>query len=204
MQTIKKGLFYKAASWIMPLGLLLSITFPARAQVDFNGGFEAGEERPEGWFESSLPDIAQHVAFAWDDQIHHSGRRSVSVTIEEGHPPFQAAYNWTTTVPDFERGAIYELRGWVKTERMGDSAWISVQCWNKKEKKMLAFATTYGNLQVKGTTDWTEVSVMFQVPKKTKVVRIRAGIATNFNTGGKAWFDDIDIRRIETVDRQTW
>jgi hypothetical protein len=186
---------------IVPLVLLLSTAFPARAQVDFNGGFETGDERPEGWFEAFLPDIAQHVTFAWDDQVHHNGRRSVSVTIEENHPPYQVAYNWTTTVPEFERGAIYELRGWVRTERLGDSAWISVQCWGKKERKMLAFATTYGNVQVKGTRDWTEVSVMFQVPKKTKVVRIRAGVAANFNSGGKAWFDDINIRKIETVDR---
>ena len=122
--------------------------------------------------------------------------------IKESHPPAQVAYNWTTTVPQFERGAIYELRGWVKTENLGDSAWIAVQCWSKKEKKMLAFATTYGNVTVKGTSDWTEVSVMFQVPKKTKVVRIRAGIATNFNSGGKAWFDDVEIRKVETAAQQ--
>lgn len=199
MKTIKKGLFYKTASVIMPLALLFSIPLPARAQTDFNGGFETGAERPEGWSTALLPDLAQHVVFAWDDQIHHSGQRSVSVAIKESHPPVQAAYNWTTTVPEFERGAIYELRGWVKTENLGDSAWIAVQCWSKKEKKMLAFATTYGNVTVKGASDWTEVSVMFQVPRKTKVVRIRAGIATNFNSGGKAWFDDIEIRKIETA-----
>lgn len=186
----------------MPLALLLSTSFLAHAQTDFNGGFETGAERPEGWFEALLPDLAQQVAFEWDDQIHRSGQRSVSVTIKENHPPVQAAYNWTTTMPEFERGAIYELRGWVKTENLGDSAWIAVQCWSKKEKKMLAFATTYGNVTVKGTSDWSDVSVMFQVPKKTKVVRIRAGIATNFNNGGKAWFDDIEIKKVETADQQ--
>lgn len=199
MKNMKKGLFYKTSSVIVPLAVLLSISFPARAQSDFNGGFETGEERPQGWLEAFLPDLAQHVAFEWDDGVHRSGQRSVSVAIKESHPPVQAAYNWTTTVPEFERGAIYELRGWVKAENLGDSAWIAVQCWGKKEKKMLAFATTYGNVTVKGASDWTEVSVMFQVPKKTKVVRIRAGIATNFNNGGKAWFDDIEIGKVETA-----
>ncbi|MEW6208793.1 MAG: hypothetical protein AB1631_10525 [Acidobacteriota bacterium] len=196
---MKKGSFYKTASVIAPLVLLLSTTFSVHAQIDFNGGFERGEGRPERWFEALVPDLAQHVAFEWDDQTYHSGQRSVSVAIKESHPPTQIAYNWTTAVKEFERGAIYELHGWVKTDGLGDSAWIAVQCWSKKDKKMLAFATTYGNVSVKGTSDWTEVSVAFQVPKKTRTIRIRAGVATNFNTGGKAWFDDIEIRKVETA-----
>ena len=67
-----------------------------------------------------------------------------------------------------------------------------VQCWDENNK-MVGFFTTQRTYQIQGTTNWTEVKTDFTVPEGTKEVRIRAGITSPENNGGKVWFDDIKI-----------
>ena len=164
-------------------------------QNNFNSDFEVNPEQygnPNAWFATRIPQTKEYVHFAWDSTEHHSGSYSVSIAIDSTHSQDLIAYNWTRTFADFIIDKQYSISGWIKTMNLNETAWIVVQCWNA-EKKMIGFATTQNSHPVQGTTDWTLVKTDFTVPDGTKEVRIRAGIASLKNNGGKVWFDDIKI-----------
>jgi hypothetical protein len=169
------------------------------ADVLTGGGFEPQSElqkSPTEWFATVVPKTREFVAFTWDDQIVRSGERSVAIAIAANHPEDVIAYNWTKPVPACKVGKTYELSGWIRTENMTGPAWIVVQSWNAAMDEMLGFASTQQDYAVTGTTEWTQVGVVFSVPEGTAEVRIRAGVAAPENNGGKAWFDDLRVREV--------
>lgn len=169
------------------------------ADVLTGGGFEPQSEfqkSPTGWFPTVVPHTREFVTFSWDDQVVHSGERSVGIAIAADHPQDVIHYNWTRPVPACQVGKNYELSGWIKTENMAGPAWIVVQSWNAALDKMLAYASTQPDYPVSGTTDWTQVGCVFTVPPGTAEVRIRAGVAAPENNGGQAWFDDLRVREV--------
>jgi len=164
-----------------------------------NGDFEPQTElqrTPTDWYATEVPDTKDFVSFKWDDQVAHTGKRSVSIKIAASHPDRPIAYNWTKVVPGCHVGKSYELSGWVRTENLPGTAWICVQCWNDARSEMLGFATTQKDHPITGTSDWTQVGTVFTVPAGTGEVRIRAGIATPENNGGQAWFDDLRVHEL--------
>ncbi|RLE31342.1 MAG: hypothetical protein DRJ61_11490 [Acidobacteria bacterium] len=164
------------------------------------GGFESQSEfqkTPGDWYPTVLPRTKEFVDFAWDDQVAYTGKRSVSIAIDPSHPDEKIAYNWTNAVPGCEEGKTYELSGWIKAEDLNGPAWICIQSWDDTKSKMLGFETTQMDYPVTGTTDWTRVGTVFKVPVGTAEVRIRAGIATPENRGGRVWFDDLSVRSLD-------
>jgi len=164
------------------------------------GSFESQstfQKTPSDWFPTIVPRTKEFVDFEWDDQVAYDGNRSVSIAIDLAHPEDQIAYNWTKTITGYEEGKTYELSGWVKAEKLNGPVWICIQCWDEAKTKMLGFNTTQGDYPITGTTDWTQVGTVFTVPAGTAEVRIRAGIATPDNRGGRAWFDGLSVRPLD-------
>jgi hypothetical protein len=161
-----------------------------------NGGFEiqaAAQGGPYAWSTTQVQKTRDFVSFAWDDQIFHTGTRSVSISIQESHPGLLVDYNWNQAVDQFEKGETYELTGWIKARDLKSTAFIVVQCWDNAFEKMLGFATTQREYEVTGTTDWVQVKTTVSIPVETGRVMILAGIRGPDNRGGKVWFDDIRI-----------
>jgi len=164
------------------------------------GSFESQSEfqkTPGDWYPTVLPHTKEFVGFVWDDQVAYAGNRSVSIAIDLSHPDEEIAYNWTKAISGCEEGETYELSGWIKAEDLNGPAWICIQSWDEAKSKMLGFETTQRDYPVTGTTDWTQVGTVFTVPAGTAEVRIRAGIATPDNRGGRAWFDGLSIRSLK-------
>jgi hypothetical protein len=164
------------------------------------GGFEQKsnfQKTPGDWYPTIMPATQDFVDFEWDDQVAYSGNRSVSIAIDPAHPEDEIAYNWTKAVAGCEEGRTYELSGWVKAENLNGPAWICVQCWDDTFSDMLAFATTQKDWPITGTLDWAQVGTVFTVPAGTAEVRIRAGIASPDNRGGRVWFDGLSVRLLE-------
>lgn len=162
---------------------------------DFNGGFEVkspSKDEPAGWLATRIPQTKDFVEFVWDSTEYHSGTHSVSIAINSGHPQDTIAYNWTRTFADFAIGNKYSISGWIKAKDLKRTAWIVVQCWDA-DHKIIGFATSQRTHTVKGTTDWTQLKYDFTVPDGTIEVRVRAGISSPGNNGGKVWFDDIEV-----------
>ncbi len=180
---------------VIVIGLILCVSKISLGQKNFNGGFEIKsllQNEPVSWFATRVSQTKDFVVFAWDSTEYHTGSHSVSIAIDSAHSQDIIAYNWTRTFDDFTIGKKYSLTGWIKTLNCKELAWIVVQCWDENYK-MIGFSTTQQTYQIKGTTNWTEVKTDFTVPEGTKEVRIRAGIASPKNNGGKVWFDDIKI-----------
>jgi len=164
-----------------------------------NGGFEPQsdlQKSPVDWYATVLPDTKEFVDFEWDDQVVHTGKRSVSIAIDPAHPAERIDYNWTAVVPGYQVGATYEVSGWVKGENLNGATWIVAQCWDERMSEMLEFATTQKDYPLTGTFDWTQVGTVFTVPEGTEEVRIRAGLSSPDCRGGRIWYDDIGVREI--------
>ncbi len=169
-------------------------------QLLADGGFEPELTRAHekgDWQPTVLPDFKEFVDFEWDDQVVHSGERSVSITISPDYPQDIVYFNWTKLLPECEVGHWYELSGWIKTRNANKGVSICVQSWGAKSEKILDFATTQENYPITGTTDWTEVKTTFSVPEGTEKVRVRAGLSATDNRGCTVWYDDIQVREIE-------
>lgn len=171
----------------------------AKPNLLVNGDFELQAEQqrsPADWHPTVLPHTKEFVSFEWDDQVVHTGKRSVSIAVASSHPEEMIFYNWTKVVPACRVGKSYELSGWVRAEDLGGTALIMVQCWDDAKSKMLGGATTQKDYPIMGTSDWTQVATVFTVPDGTAEVRIRAGISAPENRGGRVWFDDIRVREL--------
>ena len=193
----KKNNYSGSISMLLLLtGLLVVLGCQSKsAGSDLNGGFEINPDQygnPNSWFATRIPKTSEYVKFEWDSTMSHSGSFSVSLAIDSTHPQDQIAYNWTRLVDNFKIGEEYTISGWIKTEDLTQTAWIVIQCWDAN-RNLIGFATNQNSQPVKGTSDWTLVETDFTVPDGTEQVRIRAGIASPINNGGKVWFDDISI-----------
>ena len=165
-----------------------------------SGDFERQTElqkSPNGWHPTVVPRLKDFVNFEWDDQVAYSGERSLSIAIDPAHPDDPVHYNWTAAVPACRAGGAYELSGWIKTENLAATAVIMVQFWNEEKSAMLGFATTQMDYPITGTSDWTQVGIVFTVAEGTAEVRVRAVVAAPDNNGGKAWFDDLRVIEIQ-------
>ena len=177
------------------ISLVLLGSHITMGQNNFNGSFEIKsllQNEPVGWVATRVPQTKDFVVFNWDSTEYHSGSYSISIAIDSAHSQDLIAYNWTRTFKDFTIGNKYMISGWIKTIKLKETAWIVVQCWDENQK-IINFSSNQYSHPVQGTTDWTLVKTDFTVPDGTKEVRIRAGIASPENNGGKVWFDDIKI-----------
>jgi hypothetical protein len=185
---------------VLAICMMMSISGCGREEnLLISGDFERETElqkSPEGWRATVVPQFKDFVAFEWDDQVAHSGKRSVLLAISADHPDELIHYNWYADVPACRPGGKYRFSGWIKTEDLSSSAVIMFQFWDEGMAEMLGNATTQKHYSITGTSDWTKVEVEFTVPEDTGRVVIRAGMIAPDNRGGKAWFDDLRIVEI--------
>jgi beta-lactamase regulating signal transducer with metallopeptidase domain len=171
----------------------------APASLVPNGGFEemqaAGD--PQAWFATRLSRTAGHVDLSVSKAGAHAGQRGVAVLIGENHPAERVDYNWTTDAQGWQPGESYELSGWIKVENTAQPAVIMAQFLGEPGTPILGGATTQKSAPIQGSVDWTRVSTRFEVPRGTRVVRVRVGMSSAGNPGGKAWVDDISLVKVE-------
>lgn len=166
------------------------------ANIVANGGFEDGEgvgSDPASWNATRVSSMKEYHFFEWDDEVSHSGGKSASILIRDNHPDILVFYNWNQAPLNCSPGMSYMVSGWVKAQDLTEPASIFVQCWDRGMKKILKLANTTSQSEVMGTTDWVQVTTVFEVPEDTWRVVILAGVPGYTNNGGRAWFDDIVI-----------
>lgn len=101
--------------------------------------------------------------------------------------------NWKQHVYGFKPVESYHVTGWVKTQDHTQTAFIVVQCWNREMTEVIRSANNQNVDEVKGTSDWVQITTSLKVPKETQRMVILAGIAAPINRRDKVWFDDIRI-----------
>ncbi len=190
-------LFKKIIFFLMILIIpaLLESCSSSKVRDAINGGFEDtyDGENPDGWFANDLPQTKKYAALEVDNSVAHTGDNSILISIFDDHPPEITLYNWIRRVDGLKEGETYEMQGWVKTKDIESSPFIDVQCWSNT--KMIGVASTKNNYSITGTKNWQSVKAIFNIPKGTTKILIRAGITSSQNSGGKVWFDDINISK---------
>lgn len=172
---------------------------PDEASLILNGGFEELQESgdPQSWFGTRVPRTMDHVKLAVSTTEAHGGERSVAVLIGDDHPEERIDYNWTIDAQGWQAGQTYELSGWIKVEDAARSAFIMTQfVGDPGMTTLLGGASTEKSAPVQGTADWTRVSTRFVVPEGVRIIRVRIGLSSQGNSGGKAWFDDLSLVRV--------
>ncbi len=151
-----------------------------RAELEAALSFEAPVRAglPGGWGGGPAGTI-----FA-DDKVVHGGRWSARI---ERHSDSPAEFSTITkSIPMDFSGVTIELRGFLRTEEVSDSAGL----WMREDGDTpgLAFDNMQAQ-QLKGTTAWEEYSIALHVVPEAK--RLFFGVVV---TGtGKAWADDLQL-----------
>ena len=163
-----------------------------------NGDFESeAGGQPDHW---STRTVQGAAAFAWDSATSNTGFRSVQVSGVA-----QSIARWEQTIA-VEPDAEYKLAGWIKTANVQDPAG---QWWTTGAKigvygtdSALAAATQ----GLRGTQDWTYVSVRF-ITGKTSTAKVACTLGdadslyVRSTSSGIAWCDDLTLTMLQTLPR---
>lgn len=165
-----------------------------------NGSFEIDEEQngtPDLWTFSwqythsndrERGVTKQKPRVKWDDNVAHSGRRSLFVANER--PDDDGV--WTAAdIPVDKNVKYYRLQAWIKTRDMhGTEALVSGVFLGEKGKWLGA---KYDAIVVNVDRDWTRYTGYFQPPKGTTAIRIRLWLNMRYTGTGSVWYDDISL-----------
>jgi mono/diheme cytochrome c family protein len=142
-----------------------------------NGSFEelAGD-MPAGWSTRAFRGKAQHQV----SDIARTGKRSIEISAEKA-----AEFGVRIDVP-VDRNAEYELSAWIKTEKVAGGG----------RGAQLYISDHPGSKAVKGTKDWTQVKMRIETGS-AKSIGIHCLLGGWGIVTGKAWWDDISLRKVE-------
>ncbi|MGI5819909.1 MAG: prolyl oligopeptidase family serine peptidase [Armatimonadota bacterium] len=153
-----------------------------------NPSFEDGDaRRPSGW--SERPAQGSTAAFEWAEGVARTGERSVSITRIDD---VDGADRWragTGREIGARGGTELTLTAWAKTEQV-EGAGAHLQIYAIGIGGEILAQPTGG--AVRGTTDWTEISVRLTVPDEPCYVMPYLGLRGT----GTAWFDDVRMMGI--------
>ena len=146
-----------------------------------NGSFETLDgDLPAGWsprFYSG--EKAQHRV----SDLARSGKRSLEISADK-----VTEFSMYIDVP-VDRNSEYELSGWIKTENVAGGGRGALLYISKHPDSPVSKG-------VKATKDWTHVKVSFN-NYEGKSVRINCMLGGWGTASGKAWWDDVSLRKIE-------
>ena len=146
---------------------------------------------PEGWYKAGT--APNDFTVGTDRDVAFDG--SNSVFIEGNNPKTKgfAALTQTSNVENY-LGKRVQLTFKIKSQDVSgwSGGWFRI---DGAPKKTLAF-DNMGNRPIKKTTDWTEYSIVLDVPKKA--TNMLYGVL--LTGGGKVWFDNLNF---EIVDKNT-
>jgi len=151
-----------------------------------NGGFEQGVgERPFSWLVSVAE--AEGASALWDDQVSHSGLRSVklSTSTEYSSEPFN---NWSQNIEEPLADKRVTVRGFVKGHDV-QSAALWLQCFRRGYAVAVSSVMSSETAPLLGSFGWTEQEASVYVPQDTGLVVVRLVLVGT----GTVWFDDITI-----------
>jgi len=164
----------------------LALETPAGEHVS-NGGFEADSDHdgvPDGW---TIRRIGKPRT-VWDDQVAHSGRRSVRMECDDVGVETHILQLHRPVLPDRE----YVFSCWVKTEN------VVIQ---KRHNKTGPYAIVYPKPQENyrctglsapaGTDDWKRFDARLKTLSTDRTIDIYCKFRYS---SGTVWFDDVSLK----------
>ena len=154
-----------------------------------NAGFESlSGDLPLGWtLHPSSPGKVQG-----DSQIFHAGKASLRIS----HPGLMESHLLSEPLA-LQVGELYRLSGWIKTEKAFSDPTGRYPTPVAAALTMESFPFTNHSPALGSTQEWTRVETLFFATRGTDRVRLNLGL--NGSASGRAWFDDIQLERVEDV-----
>ena len=142
-----------------------------------NGSFEIMDgENPAGWNPRTYSGLASHAV---DSNVSRTGKNSLRISSESGSDT-----SWHKIIP-VKPNTDYKLSAWVKTDSISGAMGALLNIHVSPNRELTA--------PVKGTKDWTEVSMMINSGGR-KTIDVNALYGGWGRSKGTAWFDDISLQ----------
>lgn len=170
---------------------LLSETSLQELRPLYNGGFEAPfTGLPFDWLAVPL----KGVAIIQDAELKASGSASVQIAFGGAPVQFQHLYQYLILQP-----GQYRLSGQARTESLATERGLRWRIYCVQDKKLQMMAET---APFSGTASWSPFEMSFEVAEAgcaTQMLRLElpARIAAERQISGRAWFDDLNIDRVQ-------
>jgi len=193
-----------AVAWTACLTVATGPVVAAETVPVLNAGFEQAdpgrEGMPLGWGTYPGSPEGERMAFIWDDQVAHSGARSVSMVVSERGTSWlpSSISDYATSLdgedlkglrPSAVVGRRYTLSAWVKGEGSGATGAVLVLRWTNEDGWVPTYTREY--FQLEGD-EWQRLSISAVAPEGTKNICPILQVSGSPKTG-RIWFDDVTI-----------
>ena len=182
---------------------VLCYFFMVVCQVSFGGGFIWAAEAITvsqssdvgitlGQWHASAKD--KHGATIEHDlnNLSHTGAAAVQINV----PKTSSVdfYEYYQDIKGVTPGELYEISAWIKTKDVAGGVGAYMGLGAISPQPPYERTVTGEAERISGTSDWTKVTGVLLIPEKINTLRL---IILVHGTG-KAWFDDFQLRKIET------
>ena len=159
-----------------------------------NPGFESTAfSLPPNWNIRNDAQTHGFATFVWDSLVQHSGKRSVSITIDSLHPQDFLCFSWKQQLPhtlELTTGR-YEFGGWLKATSQIRNGGIAATVVGSEGGAFSEIASTPN-----GVSDWVFARETFRVAGSVNSVVLEAVICNPRNEDTQVWFDDLFLRKL--------
>lgn len=132
---------------------------------------------------SYFPPGAATSIFTWATDQVHTGTSSIKIQSTQG-PGALSRWSYTTSTPTAP-GRTYKATVWAKTQGVTTYAILNMRYFNG----IASVVTIPSTMTVKGTTDWTQISVQGIAPPLSNRIILEFML---YGTG-TVWFDDVTL-----------
>lgn len=179
--------------FVMSFVVLLTASFSMGQNLVLNPGFEDGTgDLPDNW---STYEQTGTGTFTWVADAFHGGAKSVCITHTDS-----AATSFKQTIA-VQANYKYLVSGYIKT--------ADVECganWWEGGAQLRIEGDVTGNWwdnmtgQLCGTNDWTYVELEVTTTGSAGEIEVHCKLGEGMKIKGTAWFDDIALEEVGTLD----
>lgn len=176
----------KLIAFLLLFLFLFSNTAFADSTAFQNPGFEEGSNTSINFWNSYIWDEKPGIAeITMDNNIKHSGNSSVRITANVA-----TDVRVKQQIP-VKAETYYKISCFAKSENISP---------NSKGANISADGIVHTSIDLKETSDWTELILYGKTAQNQSVVTLTFGIGGygSLNTG-KVWFDDVKIEEVSTL-----
>lgn len=158
-----------------------------------NASMEQGLELPLAWQYSEGDSLAQQQGL-WATEAY-DGNRSLKLSRNEIQPR-HLSWGQTLIRPAIERRRPVRLRAWVRAENLagtGAALFIRGDDWIQPRRLPEIMGTTQGVIDLIGTTDWQEVSLLLPEGFPDDMLSVSAYVALLPGAMGTLYVDQVSL-----------
>lgn len=172
--------------------LLTGVSHAQQASTLLTDGFEEGTAAPEGWKKGAA---IQGVKYYYDKRLAKTGSRSLS--LQKSANRYFPIAQWSRTVPlDGDVRAIKvtsQVRARKATKAIVDVMFLD-SSGDVTSHKWASYIGAKEANDPPADHDWKEYSADVVIPAGTKKIMLGLQIYGP----GKVWFDDLEVKSVET------